>query len=116
MRGPYHSRIKVEARQLTLLPFGIIIRKSGRQSKNLQTDMGKEIYNVDVQRLVNKHGINHYFTYSVMKASVVEQFNRTLKNDMWKTFTLNGNYKWIDLLPHLKLQCSKASNDRHAIR
>ena len=28
----------------------------------------------------------------------VEQFNRTLKNDMWKMFTLNGNYKWV---PHL---------------
>jgi len=34
-----------------------------------------------------------------MKASVVERFNRTLKNDMWKMFTLNENYKWIDLLP-----------------
>jgi len=63
--------------------------------------MGKEFYNADVQQLVNKHGINHYSTYFVMKASVVERFNRTLKNDMWKMFTLNGNYKWIDLLSHL---------------
>jgi len=30
--------------------------------------MGKEFYNTDMQRLVNKHGINHYST-SVMKAS-----------------------------------------------
>ena len=36
-----------------------------------------------------------------MKASIVERFNRTLKNGMWKLFTLNGNYKWIDSLPHL---------------
>jgi len=78
-----------------------IIRKSGRHPKNLQTDIGKKFYNADVQRLVNKHGINHYSMYSVMKASVVERFNRTLKNDMWKMFTLNGNYKWIDLLPRL---------------
>jgi len=78
-----------------------IIRKSGRQSKNLQTDMGKEFYNADVQQFVNKHGINYYSTYSVIKASVVERFNCTLKNDMWKMFTLNGNYKWIDLLPRL---------------
>jgi len=77
--------------------------------------MGKEFYNADVQRLVNKHGINHYSTYSLMKASIVERFNRTLKNDMWKMFTLNGNYKWIDL-PRLKLQRSKASNDRYAAR
>ena len=36
-----------------------------------------------------------------MKASIVERFNRTLKNNMWKTFTLNGSYKWINELPRL---------------
>ncbi|XP_024873813.1 uncharacterized protein LOC112455845 [Temnothorax curvispinosus] len=36
-----------------------------------------------------------------MKASVVERFNRTLKNDMWKLFTLQGSYRWIDSLPRL---------------
>jgi len=74
-----------------------IIRASGRCPKNLQTDMGKEFYNADVQKILKKH-INHYFTYSTLKASVVERFNRTLKN-MWKMFTLNG--KWIDELPRL---------------
>ncbi|XP_036142911.1 uncharacterized protein LOC118648602 [Monomorium pharaonis] len=78
-----------------------IIRESARCPKNLQTDKGKEFYNADVQKILKKHDINHYSTYSVMKASVVERFNRTLKNDMWKKFTLNGNYKWIDLLPDL---------------
>jgi transposase InsO family protein len=78
-----------------------IIRESGRCPKNLQTDMGKEFYNTDVQRLVRKHNINHYSTYSVLKASVVERFNRTLKNNMWKMFTFNGTYKWIDELPRL---------------
>ena len=78
-----------------------IIRESGRCPKNLQTDMGKEFYNADVQKLVKKHGINHYSTYSILKASIVERFNRTLKNDMWKMFTLNGSYKWVDALPRL---------------
>nr|XP_012221152.1 PREDICTED: uncharacterized protein LOC105671473 [Linepithema humile] len=36
-----------------------------------------------------------------MKASVVERLNRTLKNEMWKFFTLAGSYKWIDDLPRL---------------
>lgn len=78
-----------------------IIRDDERCPKNLQTDRGKEFYNANVQKLLKKHNINHYSTYSVMKASVVERFNRTLKNDMWKQFTLNGNYRWIDLLPRL---------------
>ncbi|XP_053987956.1 uncharacterized protein LOC128881193 [Hylaeus volcanicus] len=37
----------------------------------------------------------------MMKASVVEQFSHTLKNDMWKLFTLNGSYKWIDSMQQL---------------
>jgi len=78
-----------------------IIRASGRCPRNLQTDMGKEFYNADVQKILKKHDINHYSTYSTLKASVVERFNRTLKNDMWEMFTLNGNYKWIDELLHL---------------
>ena len=78
-----------------------IIRASGRCPKNLQTDMGKEFYNVGVQKILKKHNVNHYSTYSTLKASVVERFNRTLKSDMWKMFTLNGNYKWIDELPRL---------------
>jgi len=64
-----------------------IIRDSGRYPKNLQTDMGKEFYNAIVQELLKKHNIN------TMQAFVVEWFNRTLKNDMWKQFTHNGNYK-----------------------
>ena len=63
--------------------------------------MGKEFYNVDVQKILKKHNINHYSTYSTLKASIVERFNRTLKSDMWMMFTLNGNYKWIDELPRL---------------
>ena len=63
--------------------------------------MGKEFYNADVQKILKKYDVNHYSTYSTLKVSVVEWFNRTLKNDMWKMFTLNGNYKWIDELPRL---------------
>ncbi|XP_011684314.1 PREDICTED: uncharacterized protein LOC105447805 [Wasmannia auropunctata] len=58
-----------------------IIRHDGRCPKNLQTDREKEFYNAN--------------------ASVVERFNRTLKNSMWKQFTHNGNCRWIDLLPRL---------------
>ncbi|XP_024890778.1 uncharacterized protein LOC112466744 [Temnothorax curvispinosus] len=69
--------------------------------ENLQTDKGKEFYNADVRKILDGHKVNHYTTYSVMKASVVERFNRTLKNDMWKLFTLQGSYRWIDSLPRL---------------
>ncbi|XP_024887582.1 uncharacterized protein LOC112464679 [Temnothorax curvispinosus] len=56
-----------------------IIRDSGRCPSNLQTDMGKEFYNTDVQRLVRKHDINHYSTllatvYSAIKIAGPAKF------------------------------------------
>ncbi|XP_025163398.1 uncharacterized protein LOC112590600 [Harpegnathos saltator] len=73
---PMKSKSSKEAVEV----FARIFQESGRCPKNFQTDQGKEFYNL--QKLLKKHGINHYSTYSVMKASVVGRFNRTLKNDM----------------------------------
>lgn len=69
--------------------------------KNLQTDAGLEFFNKHFEKLMKKYGINHYNVFSEKKAAIVERVNRTLKNMMWKEFSLNGNYKWIDLLPKI---------------
>jgi len=45
-------------------------------------DMEKEFYNADVQKILKKCDINHYSTYSTLKALMIKWFNRTLKNDM----------------------------------
>ena len=78
-----------------------ILSKIVRLPKNLQTDQGKEFYNVKFQNLMKKYKINHYNVYSLKKASIVERVNRTLKNLMWKEFSLQGNYKWLDLLANV---------------
>ena len=36
-----------------------------------------------------------------MKASIVERFNRTLKERMWRYFTYSKDYKYIDILDDL---------------
>lgn len=66
------------------------ILNMGRVPKNLQTDNGKEFYNKIFKKLIDKFKINHYSTFSVMKASIVERLNRTLKNKMYKMFSLLG--------------------------
>ena len=50
---------------------------------------------------MQKYKINLYSTYSNLKASIVERFNRTLKTWMWKEFSFQGNYKWLDMLANL---------------
>lgn len=78
-----------------------ILKSSKAVPKNLQTDMGKEFYNKTFSALMEQFNINHYSTYSSMKASIVERVNRTLKSIMWKEFSFQGNYKWLKLLPEV---------------
>ncbi|XP_044599175.1 uncharacterized protein LOC123275250 [Cotesia glomerata] len=77
------------------------VLEQGRVPKNLHVDQGKEFYNTEFKKLMKRHDINLYSTYSNMKASIVERFNRTLKTKMWREFSARGSYKWIDMLAEL---------------
>lgn len=65
---------------------------------NIHSDMGKEFLNKRFHDLMMKHNINHYYTFSKLKASIVERFNRTLKNKIWPKFSLEGSCDWISIL------------------
>ena len=73
-----------------------------RKPKFLWTDNGKEFYNNQVNDLLEKNNIKLYSTNnSEIKSSVIEKFNRTFKNMMYKKFTENNNtifYSIIDKL------------------
>ncbi|XP_011644672.1 uncharacterized protein LOC105431885 [Pogonomyrmex barbatus] len=77
---------------------------------------GKEFYNAAVKAVMNRYNIHHYSTYSVMKAAMVERINHMLKNDMWRLFTLNGSYKWLNALLRLISEYNNhALNDRNRL-
>ena len=57
---------------------------SDRIPKQLWVDEGKEFYNATFKNLLDKHKIDMYSTFYEGKAVVIERFNRTLKNIMWK--------------------------------
>lgn len=83
-----------------------IIKKVYRQNpyhniNNLHTDEGKEFYNSTMKRLMEKFKINHYSTFSLMKASIVERLIRTIKRQLYMRFNLQGNYKWLQILPEV---------------
>lgn len=86
------------------------LAKTKTHVQHLQTDMGKEFYNSHFKQLMNKFNINHYSTFSEIKAAIIERFNRTLKSAMYKTFSLRGSYKWYDILPEL---INKYNNTKH---
>ena len=72
-----------------------------RSPKLLQLDNGKEFYNKTFDTLMAKYNIHKYSTFTTMKACIVERFNRTLKDKMFREFTARGSHEWISILPIL---------------
>lgn len=76
-----------------------IFKKVGAIVRNLQTDDGKEFFNAKMKQLLAQYGnINHYSTYSLKKASIVERLIRTIKRKMYMQFSLHRSKKWYNLL------------------
>lgn len=73
-----------------------------RQPLTLQSDKGTEFVNATVQKYLKNQGISFHTTHNPdIKAAIIERFNRTLKSKMYKYFTKNNTYRYIDALDKL---------------
>jgi hypothetical protein len=91
--------IKNKTGDETLRSFILLFKD--RKPQKLQTDKGSEFFNSKLNKLFKSENVNHFSTESDKKASIVERFNRTLKEKMWRIFTQNNDHKWIDIIDDL---------------
>ena len=64
-----------------------------RRPSKTWVDRGREFYNKDVQKLVEL-----YSAESEEKSCVIEWFNRTMKENMFKYFSANDTKIYVDVL------------------
>ena len=69
--------------------------------QSLIFDEGLEYLNKYVENLLQEFNIHSYHIKTILKASSAERFNRTLKEKIWKYFTLTGRNRWVDILDEL---------------
>ena len=78
--------------------------------KYLQTDKGKEFFNAQVEKTLDRFNVHHFSTENEnVKASLVERFNQTLRNTLHRFFTKTGRERYVDVLPDVVA----AYNDRY---
>lgn len=87
-----------------------IFSRNNRIPKNLMSDFGREYYNQNFKKLMEKYKIHHYSSFSSKKSSIVERVNRTLKSLMWKEFSFQGTYKWVNILQDI---VNKYNSSKH---
>ena len=78
-----------------------IIFKSKRKPQMLWTDKGSEFVSKTFKDFLKREGIKLYHTENEEKSSVVERWNKTIKNRMWKMFTVNNNNVYWDKIDKL---------------
>lgn len=70
--------------------------------KRVQSDRGKEFEGSVFQNLLKLHQIRFFSsTNQDIKCAIVERFNRTLKTRLWRYFTHNISYRYVDALPQI---------------
>ena len=116
--------LKNKKKETVANAFKDIMKKSKRKPNKLFVDEGNEFYNqhmFDLFRFKKEHILEKdedgeyknqiYSVFNFGKNPVIERFNRTLTNKLWKQFTVRGNQNWLDIL---QLTVSKYNNTIHS--
>ncbi|KAF4529785.1 hypothetical protein B566_EDAN018053 [Ephemera danica] len=92
--------LKTKSADEVICAFQSIFRE--RKPLFMQSDRGKEFTATKVQKFLKDEGIKFYTSNNPdKKCAVIERFNRTLKNKMYKYFTHASTLKYVDILQNL---------------
>ena len=97
----YMEKLKNKNQYTVAAGFEKMLKKA--KCVKVQVDNGAKFYNPTFKKLLEKHNIKMYSTDSDVKASVVERFQRTIKEKMWRYFTDKQTNRWIDILDKIIL-------------
>jgi hypothetical protein len=90
--------IKTKKPEEIVRGLSIIFKSYGIPLK-FQFDNGGEFKNGTVKSFLKECCVNFYFTRNDdIKCSVVERFNRTIKERLWMYMTQENGYRYIDIL------------------
>ena len=75
----------------------------------IRTDQGTEFLNAQFRSMLRSKNIRLWVTQNEKKANIAERCIKTLKNKIYKYFTLSQQLNWVDVLP----QITKTYNDSY---
>ena len=81
--------------------FDEIFKKSKRKPTMLWTDKGSEFISKHFKDFLKKNYIKLYYTENEEKSSIVERWNKTMKNKVWRMFSANNSTVYGDKLDKL---------------
>ena len=84
--------------ETVLLCFKDILKKCGQKPQRVQTDRGTEFICKTFENYFKDEMIFHYLSYSDRKCPVVERFNLTIQQLIYKIMEYKSTNRWIDCI------------------
>lgn len=81
--------------------FKKAFKKMMPKPRKIQTDRGSEFYNANVTKYLRDNNIALFSTDQELKASIVERFNRTLREKIQKYMVFKRSLRYVDALPDI---------------
>ena len=81
-----------------------IIINSKRKPNLIESDRGKEFYNIIFQNFLNENNIKLYSRNTFLGAVFAERFNRTIRDLLRRPVFEKSDGNWIDVLPKITKQ------------
>ena len=78
--------------------FKSILKKCGDKPERLNTDRGSELICKKFNSFLKQNGIHHYLSYSLRKCPVIERFNLTIQQLLYKMMHQNNSLEWVKFL------------------
>ena len=80
-----------------------------RKPKYICSDQESAFFSKEMLKFFEDNNVKIYYTYSNLKAVIIERFNRSLRKLMMKKFVKNNNTIWYNIL----LELIKTYNNRY---
>lgn len=93
--------LKRKTGQSLINTFKKIFKESRRQCQVLNFDKGSEAVNQVFLNFLKSQNIKFFTSQNDTKAPIIERFQRTLKQYMWRYFTRHNTNRYIDVLDGL---------------
>ena len=107
-RVAYAVPLKNKTSKSVISGLKSVIKKAGGVVRRFQSDKGIEFGNRGVQDFLSSQGIEHFTTENDdVKGSIVERFNCTLKEKLWRYFTQHKTLKYVSVLPDILASYNK---------
>ena len=99
----YVASLKNKSSSEVIKALDTVFKKSSvGPPRRLQSDKGSEFRNAKVQQFLKKRGVVHFTSENAdIKCAVVERWNRTILEKLYRYFTKANTRKYLQVLPKL---------------